>query len=142
MNLIASGLLCSIALLVAATATLTAHHSAAPNYDVSRQVEIRGTIERFEGRNPHSFLYIRSGSTVHKCEFNAIANLVQAGIPATTFQVGQSITVTVNPHRRIRSECLIVSGRLSDGRVISNRVKAPPPPPLAVAPPAVAQPIK
>ena len=142
MNRLASGTLGSIALLTAATASLSAHHSAAPNYNTGRTVEITGTIERFEGRNPHSFLYIRAGSTVLKCEFNSITNLVRAGIPAETFQVGQPITITAHPHRRIRSEWLIVSGRLSNGRVISSTVTRPPPPPLAVAPPAVPHPVR
>jgi Arc/MetJ family transcription regulator len=76
-----------LGLAVLAAGPASAHHSASPHYDLNSRVEIAGIIERFEARNPHSFIYVRSADrTLHKCEFNSIANLVRvAGVRPPPF---------------------------------------------------------
>ena len=50
-----------------------AHHSVSANFDVSRQIEIRGIVIDFKLRSPHSSLVLRgrayeNGSALHDGE--------------------------------------------------------------------------
>jgi hypothetical protein len=75
-----------------------AHHGNAA-YD-NRTVTIKGVVTEWKWTNPHTFLKIDSkdenGEVVHWIgEWNAPSTLVNFGITAKSFKVGDEVTVTM-----------------------------------------------
>jgi hypothetical protein len=90
--------------LAAVGAPAGAHHSNAPFYDASRQVETEGAVTRFVFRNPHAFLYLESaGQTGEKIEWQvelgAPASLTRTGWTPETLKPGMVIKVSGRPSR-------------------------------------------
>jgi hypothetical protein len=44
--------------LLLATMRISAHHAFAAEYDENKPVTVSGTVTRFEGTNPHVWLYV------------------------------------------------------------------------------------
>ena len=89
--------LMAVALLMISV-SLFAHHGNAA-YD-SRTVTVKGTIRAWVWTNPHSFLKFdakdEKGNVVHWLgEWNAPSTLVNFGITAKSFKVGEEVTVTM-----------------------------------------------
>jgi hypothetical protein len=108
--------------VVAATSSF-AHHGSAPHFEMSRDIEIRGTVQRFEARNPHSFVHVdvtdESGHTVAwRCELNSIASIRRLGIDESTFTAGEQIRIVGHPARREAHECFFREAELADGRIV------------------------
>ena len=90
--------LMAVALLMISV-SLFAHHGNAA-YD-SRTVTVKGIITAWVWTNPHSFLKFdakdEKGNVVHWLgEWNAPSTLVNFGITAKSFKVGEEVTVTMN----------------------------------------------
>ncbi len=90
--------------IAAFTAALTthAHHSQAPFFDQSRDVEIEGVVQRFDYRNPHAILYVEvarsdGGVDVWSLQFASLAVLMRAGITADVVQPGDRIKAIGHP---------------------------------------------
>lgn len=84
--------------LLTVSAPLFAHHGNAA-YD-NRTVTVKGTITAWLWTNPHSFLKFdakdEKGNTVHWIgEWNEPATLINFGITAKSFHVGEDVTVTM-----------------------------------------------
>jgi hypothetical protein len=84
--------------LLIASAPLFAHHGNAA-YD-NKTVTVKGTITAWLWTNPHSFLKFDAkddkGNVVHWIgEWNAPATLINFGITAKSFKVGEDVTVTM-----------------------------------------------
>ena len=84
--------------LLIASAPLFAHHGNAA-YD-NKTVTVKGTITAWLWTNPHSFLKFDAkddkGNMVHWIgEWNAPATLINFGITAKSFKVGEDVTVTM-----------------------------------------------
>ena len=84
--------------LLTASAPLFAHHGNAA-YD-NKTVTVKGTITAWLWTNPHSFLKFDAkddkGNMVHWIgEWNAPATLINFGITAKSFKVGEEVTVTM-----------------------------------------------
>ena len=78
-----------------------AHHSHAM-FDMTAEVSITGTVTNYSYRNPHVFLYLDvkedNGEVVSwAVEMSNIGNTQRRGIYRSTFQVGEVVTVTLNP---------------------------------------------
>ncbi len=78
-----------------------AHHSHAM-FDMTAEVSITGTVTNYSYRNPHVFLYLDvkedNGEVVSwAVEMSNIGNTQRRGIYRSTFQVGDVVTVTLNP---------------------------------------------
>jgi hypothetical protein len=91
------GSLVAVALLMI-SGSLLAHHGNAA-YD-SRTVTVKGTITAWVWTNPHSFLKFdakdEKGNVVHWLgEWNAPSTLINFGITAKSFKVGEEVTVTM-----------------------------------------------
>lgn len=96
-------LVCSLALPV------QAHHSFTLNFDMSRQIELRGTVVDFKLRSPHSSMVIEGMQyeegnpvgTVERWEVESLAagGLRGMGIQPDTFKPGDAITLMANPNR-------------------------------------------
>ena len=76
-----------------------AHHGNA-GYD-KKTVVVKGTITEWRWTNPHSFLKFdakdENGNVVHWIgEWNAPSTLINFGITAKSFKVGEEVTVTMD----------------------------------------------
>ncbi len=81
-----------------------AHHSSEPFYDDTKDVEIIGTVARFNFRNPHSFLFIMAenedGEMVEwEVEMGAAVSMSRRGWNPETIKAGDRIRAVGNPSR-------------------------------------------
>ncbi len=80
------------------------HHSSAPFYDDTKDVEVIGTVTRFNFRNPHSFLFIMAenedGEMVEwEVEMGPAVSMSRRGWNRETIKAGDAIRVVGNPSR-------------------------------------------
>jgi hypothetical protein len=87
-----------------------AHHSFSLHFDMSRQIEIRGTVVDFKLRSPHASMVVDGISYIDgepqeamaqrwEIESSAAAGLLRMGISRDSFQPGDEITIMANPNR-------------------------------------------
>ena len=96
-NKLLTSFLLAVALL-SISASGSAHHGNAA-YD-SKTLTVKGTVTAWVWTNPHSFLKFDAkddkGNVVHWLgEWNAPSTLVNFGITAKSFKVGEEVTVTM-----------------------------------------------
>jgi len=111
------------ALTLAAAAPAGAHHSAAL-FDTSKQVAVEGVVTKFDWRNPHVYMAIRttdaSGAVVdQEVEAGASSVLLPLGLKPDSVAVGERVTVRGNPSKQGSGH--IVLGRelvKADGSVL------------------------
>ena len=85
--------------LTVAAVPVVAHHSFAAVFDVSRPLDLRGTLVRLEWTNPHAWIYIDVENEAGEAEtwgleMGSPNGLVRRGWNRNTIQVGDEITVT------------------------------------------------
>lgn len=86
------------------TVSASAHHSAAPFYDDTKTVEIRGVVTKWSFVNPHPFLYVdvtdEQGET-HEwiIEFAGPVRMQKIGWSTETFTPGETISAVGHPPR-------------------------------------------
>lgn len=112
-----------------------AHHSAAM-FDQTKMVTISGKIRQFQYTNPHAWLYVTSvdadGKTTDwAVELGAPTMIQHMGIMKSTFAVGESVTVRVNPMKDGRPAGEFISAQKADGSTVGGMRGPPPPPPAA-----------
>lgn len=95
-----SGLLLLLSLVVLLPAE--AHHSQAPFFDQSRDIEIEGVVRMFDYRNPHAILYVDvtndDGSVdTWTLQFASLAVLIRAGITPDIVKPGDRIKAVGHP---------------------------------------------
>jgi hypothetical protein len=81
-----------------------AHHNSAPFYDDTQDVEVIGTVAKFNFRNPHSFVFIMAenedGEMVEwEVEMGAAVTMSRRGWNPETIKAGDAIRVVGNPSR-------------------------------------------
>ena len=81
-----------------------AHHSSAPFYDDTKDVEVIVTVTRFNYRNPHSFVFIEAenedGEMVEwEVEMGAAVSMSRRGWNPETIKAGDPIRAVGNPSR-------------------------------------------
>ncbi len=86
------------------TVTARAHHSSAPFYDASKQVESMGPVVKLLIKNPHSFLYFKGpngkGQDVEwQVELGAAGSLTRTGWTNDTLKPGTIVKVSGQPSR-------------------------------------------
>ncbi|NOT27169.1 MAG: hypothetical protein HOP16_13810 [Acidobacteria bacterium] len=98
-----------------------AHHSHAM-FDTSREVTINGTVTSYVFRNPHVFLYVDvkgdNGVQNWGVEMSNISNMERRGIYGSTFKVGDTVTVKVNPLKDGRAGGNYTSVTTADGKTL------------------------
>ena len=87
-----------IAVLLAGSAPLAAHHSFAAEYDSTRPVDVTGTLTKVEWTNPHIWFYLDvkdDKGTVTNWGFSAAPPgvLMRRGIQKEVLKVGSVIHV-------------------------------------------------
>lgn len=136
-------------LFAGAMSTAFAHHSAAPHYDLSREIQVSGIVDRFEFVNPHGYVYFTvqpagGAAQAWRCELAARAALARLGWSAATFAAGQNATFKGAPARREEHVCMLTSFVRADGVEVDAHAnlisggRGPPPLPVVSAPTAKA----
>jgi hypothetical protein len=87
----------SFGILLAATASVGAHHSFSAVYDANRPVTLKGTISKMGWQNPHTHLYIdvknQDGKVqTWEIESAGASNLLRAGLRREDF-IGAEVVV-------------------------------------------------
>jgi hypothetical protein len=113
-----------LAALLGLAAPAFAHHSGAM-FDVTKKVDVSGTIIDFNWSNPHANFKVsveKPGGTseVWAVEMNSPNNLVRDGWKRTTLKAGDKVTVTVRPLRDGTPGGQYVSIVLADGKVLGG----------------------
>ncbi len=96
-------LLVAAAAFVAGTA-VSAHHSYAATYDVSKQVKLEGKLVQFVYRNPHSFVTVQAPDETGMpqrwaVEWAGTTQLGAAGVSRESLKVGDEVVVVARPSR-------------------------------------------
>lgn len=110
--------------LALGTASVLAHHSAAPAYDTEKKITLRGTITKLEWQNPHVFYYIDvtdSSGTVTNWAIEASTpnQLYRRGWRKDDLKIGEMVTLAdSSPARNGASKAYGGTLTLESGRKI------------------------
>lgn len=120
------------AVLLTATAIVSAHHSSA-GIDQTKSVVLKGVVKEFRWGNPHAWIDLnvpgeKGQMITWSIEMTSPAFLLRAGWKASTLKTGDEVAVTVRPMRDGSPGGLFVEVALADGRTLSQRAGGPPPP--------------
>ncbi len=110
--------------LVLMATPVYAHHSFG-TFDLSREIELVGTIAGLDFVNPHSWLRVNvtapDGSvTLYRCEMRGATVLRRSGWTENMFVVGERITVQGAPDRINPHACYVNTLLLADGRTLDR----------------------
>jgi len=110
-------LLASAVLLVAGVAQ--AHHGTS-QYDMERQVVLRGTVKEWRFANPHAWLTLEVATASGARETWSIEGaplgwLERNGWSATTLVAGEEITATISPQRVVGRSGILREVTHADG---------------------------
>jgi Family of unknown function (DUF6152) len=121
----------AVAAFVLTSALASAHHSTA-HYDEKKEIELEGSVTRFEWANPHAYVYLRAAGpegneAVWEIEAAPIALLRRLGWSKDSLSAGEHVVISAHPPKdETRAEALFVSATKADGSVLamSDFVKA------------------
>jgi hypothetical protein len=115
--------LAALAILGAASAPASAHHSTAV-FDMERTVEITGTVKDFQWTNPHTWtdVVVEGGDAagIYGLEGMSPNYLGRNGWTKRTLKPGDKITFEVHPLKDGRKGGFMVSAKFPDGTVMYN----------------------
>jgi len=91
--------LLAIALLVAVSGSVSAHHGAA-SFDTSKEVTLKGTVTEYIWANPHCFLKFDAKDDTGAVRNWAVevsnpTDMTKRGWTRTSFKVGDQVTVSL-----------------------------------------------
>jgi hypothetical protein len=100
-----------------------AHHSVAGNFDQTKTVDIVGKVKKVEIRNPHSQITLEvakpgGGVTTFYLEWSDKNALVRRSVNVSRIHVGDVVTVSANPSRRLPNLGYFRSATLPDGTIL------------------------
>ncbi len=82
-----TALLCSV--------PASSHHSFSLEFDVSRPVELTGTVQNVAWTNPHAWVYIETEDGQNwAVEFLGVITLIRRGMSPDTLGLGDQVTIT------------------------------------------------
>ena len=93
------------ALAIFSTGTsLSAHHSYAATYDVSKSIKLEGKLLQFIYRNPHSFVHVEAPDEngVQQrwaVEWGGTTQLGRQGVSRESLRVGDEVVIVGHPSR-------------------------------------------
>ena len=102
-----------------------AHHSTNLYFDVTKTVDVQGTITGLSLQNPHSHLKFtavdsKGGTHEWTAETHNAAALVRLGWRQNTFAVGDKVVVKGNPSRTEGQYAMyLVSVTFANGKVVT-----------------------
>jgi hypothetical protein len=108
-----------------------AHHGFG-TFDMTKEIEIRGTITNLAFVNPHSWLYLEvtsaDGTRVPmRCEMRSATTLRRSGWTPEMFPVGGQVTIKGSPDRREATACYVSTLVFADGSSIDRYGQRTPP---------------
>src|SRR5262245_32117379 len=117
--MIVSGLFLSCALGLA-------HHSVAANFDQSKTLDVKGKVKEVEIRNPHSQITLEvpksegGGVTDFYVEWSDKNALLRRSVPVSKIHVGDIVTISVSPSKRLPNLGYFRTATLPDGTVLRD----------------------
>jgi hypothetical protein len=101
-----------------------AHHSFGL-YDMTRSVDIDGTVVQMEWSNPHCWLFIRTGGSdgaevSYGFEMTSVGEMTRRGWKKTAVKPGDKVKVKYHPLRDGRTGGLMMSVMTADGQTIGR----------------------
>ena len=102
-----------------------AHHSVSGNFDRDARLDITGTLTAFHLRNPHSHLEVdvveENGTVSHwLVEWGTRNDLIRRGVDLDSVGVGDELTITLIPSRRLEHVGYARVLTLADGTVVRD----------------------
>ena len=105
--------------LAAVAAPATAHHSFAM-FDQNRQVELKNvTVTRFEWTNPHSFVYVKDGTTTYMLECSSPNLMTHQGWKFNTLKTGDEIGIIFYPLRNGKPGGMLKTVKFPSGQSLN-----------------------
>src|SRR5262245_21884132 len=111
--------------LLLSSALAVAHHSVAANFDQSKTLDVKGKVKEVAIRNPHSQITLEvakpeGGVMDWYIEWSDKNALLRRSVPVDKIRVGDNVTITVNPSRRIPNLGYFRTAVLPDGSVLKD----------------------
>ena len=108
-----------------------AHHGFG-TFDMTKEIEITGTVTNLAFVNPHSWLYLDvtgpDGRRVPmRCEMRSATTLRRSGWTPEMFPVGGQVTIKGSPDRNEATACYVSTVVLADGSSIDRYGQRTPP---------------
>ena len=105
--------------------TALAHHSVSANFDRDARQDITGTLTAFHLRNPHAHLELDvvedDGTVSHwLVEWGTRNDLIRRGVDVDRIKVGDELTITLIPSRRLEHVGYARAMILPDGSLIRD----------------------
>ncbi len=105
--------------------SVLAHHSVSANFDRDARHDITGTVTAFHLRNPHSQFEVdvveEDGTVSHwLVDWGTKNDLVRRGVDVDRIKVGEEVTITLVPSRRLEHVGYARSLVLADGSAIRD----------------------
>jgi hypothetical protein len=112
------------AMMATVAVTAQAHHSLSA-YDITRTVELKGTVKRFEWGAPHCWLIVdvpdqKGASTEWALEAGTPVVNTQFGWKRDSFKSGDKVTVTAFPAHEGTGHGALMRVVLADGRTMDG----------------------
>jgi len=102
-----------------------AHHSVAANFDQSKTLEVVGKVKEIAIRNPHSQITLEvpksgGGVTEFFIEWSDKNALMRRSVPVSLLKIGDKVTVTVMPSKRLTNLGYFRTATLPDGTILRD----------------------
>jgi Family of unknown function (DUF6152) len=107
-------------------AAANAHHSVAANFDQSKTVSVTGRIKEVDIRNPHSQITLDvspgDGDSAVEwfIEWSDVNSLIRRSVPYEQLKVGDEVTITINPSRRLPNVGYFRQAVLPGGKILRD----------------------
>ena len=107
------------------TNTAVAHHSAAM-FDMEKEVELKGTVKKFQFTNPHVWIHLQVRSddgteTLWKIEALNPNALKRKGWKRNTFKQGDEVTVYGAPAKSGKPKANFIRAITADGSELGQK---------------------
>ena len=111
--------------LFISAAVALAHHSVAANFDGSKPMDVVGKVKEVEIRNPHSQITLEvakpgGGVTQFFVEWSDKNALMRRKVPVSKIKVGDMVTISVSPSKRLPNLGYFRTATLPDGTVLKD----------------------
>jgi len=101
------------------------HHSVAANFDQTKSVDVVGKVKKIDIRNPHSQITLEvkkpgGGVAEFYVEWSDKNALLRRTVPVTKLKVGDTVTISVSPSKRLSNLGYFRTATLPDGTVLRD----------------------
>ena len=112
-----------LAVALATTIPLAAHHSWTADYDAKKPVTVKGVVTKVEWTNPHTHFYIEAKDdkgtvTMWNFEMASTLALERSGWSRKTLQIGDQVTITGFGGRATTERAIAQTITTADGKAL------------------------